>query len=76
MDEQSEEGSDIFKISDFNFMPMGTELVGDKIRDTATGKPQQEDWTQMPPDSQGPDLALPSPPQVTVVDKGLVTPPP
>ena len=57
-------------------MSIGIELVGDKIRDTPTGEPQQQDWMQMSLDSQGLDLTPPSPPQVTVVDKGSVTPPP
>ena len=30
----------------------------------------------MPPETQGPDITLPSPPQIMVIDKGLVTPPP
>ena len=61
---------------DFDFMLIGIELIGDKIRDTPTGEPQQEEWTQMPLDSQGPDLTPPSPLQVIlVVDKGLITPP-
>ncbi len=42
-------------------MPVGTKLVGDKMRDTPIGEPQQEDQTQMPLDSQGPDLTPPSP---------------
>ena len=62
VDGQSEEGNAIFKMSDFDFMPVGTELVGDKIRDTPIGESQQEDWMQMPPDSQGPDLTSTSPP--------------
>ena len=57
-------------------MPVGIELVGDKIRDTPIGEPQQEDWTQMPPETQGPDITPPSPPQITVIDKGSVTSPP
>ena len=63
-------------MSYFDFMPIGKELIGDKIRDTHIGELQQEDWMQMPPDTQGPDLTPPSPQQVTVVDKGSVTPPP
>ena len=61
---------------DFDFFPIGTALVGGKIIDTHTGELQQEDQTQMPPKTQGPNLTPPSPPQVTVVDKGSVTPPP
>ena len=44
--------------------------------DTTTGKLQQEEWMQIPPETQGPDITPPSPPQITVVDKGSVTPPP
>ena len=40
VDEQSEEGDDIFKMSNFDFMPMGIELYGDKIQDTSTSEPQ------------------------------------
>lgn len=29
---------------DFDFMPMGTKLVGDKIRDTPTNQPLEGDW--------------------------------
>ena len=36
--EQREQGEDVFSIVDF--MPVGTELVGDKIRDTPTWEPQ------------------------------------
>ena len=43
VDEKSEEGDDIFSMLDFDFMPIGTKLIGDKIRDTPTGEPQQED---------------------------------
>ena len=57
-------------------MPVGTELVGDKIQDTPIEEPQQEDWTQWPPDAQVSDITPPSPPQVTLIDKGSVTPPP
>ena len=51
---------DVFSMMDFDFMPVGIELVGDKIRDTPIGKLQQEDWTQMLPDTQGPNLTHPS----------------
>ena len=62
-------------MSDFDFMPIGTKLVGEKIRDTPTNEPQQEDWTQMPPKPQGPGLPPPSPLQtIVVVDKGSTTP--
>ena len=51
IDEQDVEGIDVFKISNFDFMLVGTKLVGDNIQDTPTNEPQQEDWTQMPPKS-------------------------
>ena len=74
IDKKDIERTGIFKMSDFNFMPVGIELVGDKIRDTLTNQPQQEDWNQMPLESQGP-IITPSQVQVTVfVDKGSATP--
>ena len=51
VNDQDMKGDDVFKMSYFDFMLMGTELVGDKIRDTPTSEPQQEDWMQMPPES-------------------------
>ena len=38
VNEQSEQGEDVFSIADF--MPVGTELVGDKIQDTPVVEPQ------------------------------------
>ncbi len=35
-------GVDIFDLSDFNFMPIGTEMVGKKIRDTLKDDPFKE----------------------------------
>jgi hypothetical protein len=40
IDEKDVEGTDVFQMSDFDFMPIGTKLVGDKIRDTPTNQPQ------------------------------------
>lgn len=40
IDEQYVEGTNVFKMSYFDFMPMGTELVGDEIRDMPTTQPQ------------------------------------
>lgn len=40
IDEQEGEGTDVFQMSDFDFMPIGTKLVGEKIRDTPTNQPQ------------------------------------
>ena len=75
IDEQDAKGTDIFKMSDFDFMPIRIELIGDKIRDTPTNEPQQEDWTQMPLESQGLEITPSSPLQVIVfVDKGSATP--
>lgn len=34
VDEQGVEGDDIFEMSDFDFMPIGIDLIGDKIQDT------------------------------------------
>ena len=76
VDEQSEEGDDVFSMSNFDFMPIGTELIGDKIRDTSIGELQQEDWKQMPLDTHGPDLTTPSPPEIMTTDSGSMTPPP
>ena len=76
VNEQRELGDDVLSIPDFDFMPMGTELDGDKIRDTPIGEFQQQDWMQMPPETQGPHPTPPSSPQVMMVDKVLVTPPP
>ena len=42
MDEQSEEGDDVFSMSNFYFMPIGTKLSGDKIKDTFAGELQEE----------------------------------
>lgn len=52
-------------------MPVGTELV----RDIPTNQPQQEDWNQMPLESQDPKITPSSPVQVIVfVDKYSTTP--
>lgn len=48
-------------MSDFDFMPITIELVGNKIRDTLRNKPPQEDWSQQPPQPQGIKMAPPSP---------------
>ena len=75
IDEQYVEGTNVFQMSYFDFMPMGTKLVSDKIRDTPTNQPQQEDWSRMPPESQGPEVFFSSQVQVTFyVDKGSATP--
>lgn len=71
------EGIDVFEMLDFDFMPMETELVGDKIKDTLTNQPQQEDWNKMPPMSQGLKIVLAWTSQLQVtfcVNKGSVTP--
>ena len=51
VDEHDSEGDDVFKMSDFDFMPIRTKFVEDKIRDTPTGEPQQEEWKKMSPES-------------------------
>ncbi len=76
MNEQRELGDDILSILDFDFMPVGTELVGDKIKDTPIGESQQQDWMQMPPETRGPHLMPPSSPLAMVTYKVSVTPPP
>ena len=40
VDEHDGEGDDVFKVLDFDFMPIRTKLVGDKIKDAPTGEPQ------------------------------------
>lgn len=45
IDEYKIEEIDVFQMSNFDFMPIGIELVGDKIRDTPTNQPQEEDWS-------------------------------
>ena len=74
MDEKGEEGDDVFKMSNFDFVLVGTKLVGDRIVNISTSQSKQEGWTQVPPSTQGPNLAPPSSPQDMVVDKGSVTP--
>lgn len=62
---------DFFKMSNFDFMLVGNEFMGDKIKDTPTNQPKYEDWSQLPPKPQGLEVAPPSPIQVTFfVDKG------
>ena len=75
IDEKYMERSSVFQMLDFGFMPMGTKLVGEKIRDMPTNQHQQEDQSQMPPESQGPKVVLSSQVQITFcVDKGSTTP--
>ena len=40
VDEKSEEGDDVFSMLDFDFIPIGIELIGDNIRDTSIGELQ------------------------------------
>lgn len=42
VDEQSEEGDDVFKMFDFDFMPVGMTLIDGKIRHNPTNQSQQE----------------------------------
>ena len=48
-------------MSYFDFMPVGIEFVGDKIRDTPKNQPLEGDWSQSPPQSQGLQGVTPSP---------------
>jgi hypothetical protein len=75
IDEKEYQGGDVFKMLDFDFMPIGTELVCEKIRDTPKNQPSHEDWSQFFPQPQGPLSSPPSPSQdLSYLDKGLVTP--
>ena len=40
VNEQRGQGEDVLSILDFDFMPVGIELVGNNIRDTTIGEPQ------------------------------------
>ena len=74
IDEKDIEGTDVFEISNFDFMPIDTKLVGDKIRDTPTNQPQQEDLSQQLPQPQGSEVAPSSLVQTKFcVDKGSAT---
>lgn len=53
------EGEDVFDILDFDFILVGTELVGEKIGDTPQNDPLGEDWNQLPPLPQEPLVFLP-----------------
>ena len=60
-------------MSNFDFMPIGTKLIGNKIRDTPMNQPLEEDWSQLPPFLQGPLGASPSPSQdLSFIDKGSI----
>ena len=50
----------VFNLSNFDLMLVGTEMVGEKIRDTPRSESLGEDWSQMPPLPQGP-LCIPLP---------------
>ena len=52
------EGADIFYLSYFDFMPIGTNMMGNKIRDAPTNEPLRENWNQFPFVPQGP-LGIP-----------------
>ena len=39
IDKQEDQGVDVFKMLDFDFMPLGTKLVGNQIRDIPTNQP-------------------------------------
>ena len=40
VNEKREQGEHVLSILNFDFMPMGIELDGDKIKDTPIGQPQ------------------------------------
>jgi hypothetical protein len=42
VDEQGEEGDDMFKMSNFDFMLIGTKLIGGRIVNIYTSQSQQE----------------------------------
>ena len=67
---------DVLDLSNFDFMPVGTGMVGEKIRDTPRSEYLEEDWNQLPPLPKGP-LGIPPPPpsqDLTFLDKGSVIP--
>ena len=41
--------TDVFDLLNFDFMPVGTKMVGEKIQDTLTSQSLGEDWNQLPP---------------------------
>lgn len=43
------EGTDVFDLSDFDFMLVCTKIVGEKIRYTPTSQPFGEESNQLPP---------------------------
>ena len=53
--------NDVVDLSNFNFIPLGTEIVGEKIKHTPMSEPLGEDWNQLSPLPQGP-LGIPPPP--------------
>ena len=53
--------TNVFDLSNFDFMPVGNEMVGENIRDTPTNESLGEDLNQFPPLPQGP-LHIPPPP--------------
>ena len=71
------EGNGMFNLSYFDFILVGTKLVGEKTRDTLMSESLGEDWNQLPPLPQGPLGIPPSPSQdMAFLDKGSVAPPP
>ena len=69
------EGNDVFDLFEFYFMPVGTKMVGEKIKDTPMRKSLGEDWKQWSLILQEP-LGIPPPPyqDLVVLGKGSVTP--
>ena len=75
IDKQDDQGVDVFKMLDFDFMSIDIEFIGDKIRDTQTNQPLEENWSQLPSSPQGPLGSPPSPSQyLSFLDKGSATP--
>ena len=75
IDKQDDQGVDVFKMLDFDFTPIVTILIGEKIRDTSKNQLLEKDWSQFPSSLQGTLDASLSPSQgVSLVDKGSTTP--
>lgn len=73
--EMESEGIDIFDLLEFDFIPLGTKMVGEKIQDTPMSEALGEDWNQLPHLPQGP-LRIPLPPlqDLANFDKRSLTP--
>ena len=74
IEDQEGEETNVFEISNFNFMPVEIEMVGEKTWDSPMSQPLGEDWNKFPPLPQG--STTPTILGFVIFDKGLVTPPP